>query len=765
VSIERNIKINVSGGDTTGTANLLKLNNAVKAVAMGYAALRAAQKAAEFVQLGAQVQAAEYRFVKFAGGTEEATKYLAALAAGTDYTIDRLTAMQQASRMLETGMASNAYEMELAGAIVAKLGNQTLSTERRMMSLTMLLANQSILRLDDFGISAAKVTARQRELEQQGVATSDAFRQAFFEIAAKQLGTLGDQSQTAATKISATSAKWKDFTLNLSEAAVKLALNIGLLDGLLTVTKNLAHFTAGPAEQATDEWVAAEQIRIDVMRESGMTGAQAAADIAQAHLDAAIALRAYWVEQNAINQGNEIAQYGYALVTEAVTSSIPAWAASHEATMNYVQSLNDATAESQMYINVAHALEDAQQDVRQAMLDTAAAMLDQAMAYSAYYQQVGQAAATHYGTMGDIEERYQDRVAQIQGMGAGDLGGGGAAPGREFDRADIERGLRIQKAQLAEAEAKQEGWDMGEKLEGMSWEDISREDRKWLTEHGKTLEDLQAEHVKTGEDITELERAQMDDRIEDLKGEIEETERILKQGHYDQHVMRIAAAKVDTAALLAEAAIRRDEEVAILEGSRIQQEVINQQSLGRLELANFDSWVARNIDTETATAEELRQVELMRLDIALKYGLITADTLTNTTDQWAYWDTLFLNIKTGADTAKTAVDNLVNAIKSLPSSGDVYWGGILPPGTIEGQQSGGPVLGGRPYLVGEQGPELFMPRTAGYIYNAQQSRQISNQWGGNTEIYHVTDERAWRLIQEEKRAKRRAAFTESSGMS
>ena len=132
MSIERDIKINISGKDTSGTSNLLKLDKAIKRVAVGYLSLRGAQKAVEFVKFGANVQAAEHRLVRFSGGAEEATRYLEALNRGSDNTIDRMTGLAQASRMLETHMVSNAYEMEMAGAIVAKLGNQTWTTERRI---------------------------------------------------------------------------------------------------------------------------------------------------------------------------------------------------------------------------------------------------------------------------------------------------------------------------------------------------------------------------------------------------------------------------------------------------------------------------------------------------------------------------------------------------------------------------------------------------------------------------------------------------------
>jgi len=778
VSIERNIRINVSGGDTTGTANLLKLSNAVKVVAMGYAALRTAQKAVEFVKLGAQAQAAEQRLVSFAGGTERATEYLKALNAGADNTIDRMTGMAMASRLVEMGLVSTASEMEIMGAVASKLGDQSQSLEQRMGTLTMLLANQSTLRLDTFGMSTERVTKRQKELEKQGYATEKAFTMAVIEEGTSKLAELGDQSGSTATKLAQVDRVFKDIKISGAEAAASItAIYLSGQDlsssGIEAWFENL-----GVQWRNLHDYGIALQVGVDILNSTFQSTGDPIMDIinmmdggtraAEGFRNALLQLAAAQIEWNHTSEISRYRQYDQSAATEEVIGTLieegNVMTSVSYVSEGYMRQLHNVVQSDEQLEATILGTIAALEAEGQAMRDTAAAALDLAMSYSAYYQQAGASATSYYGGLGDAEARYQERVKQIQGMGAGSLGGGGGAtPGREFDRADIERGLRIQKAQLAEAEAKQEGWDMGEKLEGMSWEDISREDRKWLTEHGKTLEDLQAEHVKTGEDITELERAQMDDRIEDLKGEIEETERILKQGHYDQHVMRIAAAKVDTAALLAEAAIRRDEEIAILEGSRIQQEAINQQSLGRLELASFDSWAARNLDTETATAEELRQVELMRLDIALKYGLITADTLTNTTDQWAAWDTMFLNIETGADTAKTAVDNLINAIKSLPSRGDVYWGEILPPGTIQGKQSGGSVLGGRPYLVGEGGPELFMPRQAGYVYNAQQSKQITSARDSH-DTYIVSSDRAWQQIDEERRARARAAFTESAGM-
>lgn len=164
-------------------------------------AKRAVSAAADVAKLGAQSLMARDRLVAFAGGSARASAMMDALVDSSDGTIDRLTAAEHAARLLQMGMVDTADEMRLTGAIVGKLGAQTLTLEQRMQTFTMLLANQSVRRLDTFGLSVEDVTARQKELEAQGYSTSDAFKTAVFEEAEVALETLGDTSQSAATKI------------------------------------------------------------------------------------------------------------------------------------------------------------------------------------------------------------------------------------------------------------------------------------------------------------------------------------------------------------------------------------------------------------------------------------------------------------------------------------------------------------------------------------------------------------------------------------
>jgi hypothetical protein len=69
--------------------------------------------------------------------------------------------------------------------------------------------------------------------------------------------------------------------------------------------------------------------------------------------------------------------------------------------------------------------------------------------------------------------------------------------------------------------------------------------------------------------------------------------------------------------------------------------------------------------------------------------------------------------------ADIAANALRTSIGSIQGSGGGFLGSLLGAvGSLfgaPGRATGGPVSGGRPYMVGERGPELFVPASAGRI--------------------------------------------------
>ena len=82
-----------------------------------------------------------------------------------------------------------------------------------------------------------------------------------------------------------------------------------------------------------------------------------------------------------------------------------------------------------------------------------------------------------------------------------------------------------------------------------------------------------------------------------------------------------------------------------------------------------------------------------------------------------------------SDIANAALNSGLNSLFGGNSGG-----GLLGIGTsiltaalgAPGRATGGPVTGGRPYLVGEQGPELFVPTSAGRIEPSMAANAANN---------------------------------------
>ena len=67
------------------------------------------------------------------------------------------------------------------------------------------------------------------------------------------------------------------------------------------------------------------------------------------------------------------------------------------------------------------------------------------------------------------------------------------------------------------------------------------------------------------------------------------------------------------------------------------------------------------------------------------------------------------------DIAAAAVKTGLDSILSGGGGGPALLAGLLGGRGLPGRATGGPVSPGRPYLVGERGPELFVPTAAGRV--------------------------------------------------
>jgi hypothetical protein len=98
----------------------------------------------------------------------------------------------------------------------------------------------------------------------------------------------------------------------------------------------------------------------------------------------------------------------------------------------------------------------------------------------------------------------------------------------------------------------------------------------------------------------------------------------------------------------------------------------------------------------------------------------------------------------GAEAAKKKADALAGAIKLLPNYKTITIQytqtgvNLTTPSSAGRRASGGPVVAGRSYLVGEEGPELLtMGATGGHVTNAKQTAAALSQ--GDTYVYVSID--------------------------
>ena len=92
------------------------------------------------------------------------------------------------------------------------------------------------------------------------------------------------------------------------------------------------------------------------------------------------------------------------------------------------------------------------------------------------------------------------------------------------------------------------------------------------------------------------------------------------------------------------------------------------------------------------------------------------------------------------DMAKSVIAELyrVLVVKRMVGSFEAGTGIMGFLGGIFGKASGGTVMSGTPYLVGEKGPELIVPQNRGHVMNADLTAKAMNGSKGETVVVNQT---------------------------
>ncbi len=208
--------------------------------------------ASQMYELGEATRIATSTFTSLSGGTAEANDLLAQLQERTGGIISNLELMQGASKYLSMGLGQTSEEVsrliEMATKLGGAMGNDAASS---VEDFAMLLANQSLLRLDQFGISSGKVRERIEELQEaiDGLSREDAFRMAVLEQGSAALDRLGESADAAVTPLARFQTSLENIAaVASSNFATGVNATIGLIEGVVSAANR-----SSPEVQAADQ--------------------------------------------------------------------------------------------------------------------------------------------------------------------------------------------------------------------------------------------------------------------------------------------------------------------------------------------------------------------------------------------------------------------------------------------------------------------------------------------------------------------------------
>ncbi len=253
--------------EKTGSS-LFSFENIVKGAGAALSvdlAKRAAEAIYELGELGAQSLRTKAAFDAISGGAGAASENLQAMQAATRGAMSDSDLMASANQLMQMGLASTSDELAKVTQMATRLGgamgtDATASIE----NFSMMLANQSLPRLDTFGISSGKVRARIAELQQEtaGLSRETAFMTAVMEQGEAAMSRLGDTAGDellAFEQLEATVSNLK--TTTAEKAAPAVSQFAGTLNLLLNWNNKLAEATEKNSEAALNTAESYEEYR------------------------------------------------------------------------------------------------------------------------------------------------------------------------------------------------------------------------------------------------------------------------------------------------------------------------------------------------------------------------------------------------------------------------------------------------------------------------------------------------------------------------
>lgn len=175
------------------------INSALGAIGVGVSLAGAASVVGQLVEIGRQAETAERTFHNLTEPIGGISAALDTLRTSTDFSIADTALEQIGSKALLTGVAGTKEELGKLVEVGSKLGRAMgMDAAEGVDNLNAAILNMSFVRLDQMGLSAAKVRTEMEQLLATGQALNkeDAFKMAVLDQGTQAVERLGDAAQT-----------------------------------------------------------------------------------------------------------------------------------------------------------------------------------------------------------------------------------------------------------------------------------------------------------------------------------------------------------------------------------------------------------------------------------------------------------------------------------------------------------------------------------------------------------------------------------------
>ena len=206
--------------------NTMSLATSMGALTASFAAVGAAGKLIwDTGKEGAAIERAQTGFEMLSGSASVAAENLEMLRTVTRNTRSDFELMQGASNLMALGLAEDATQLGQIMKNVEALGSRFGGT---MQVFQLMMSNQSLMRIDSFGIGVEEATKRIDEFKEAGMSAEQAFNTAILELMEEKYVSLGGAVQDSALAYEQLEANFK----NISDAMkMQVSTAIGPLVG------------------------------------------------------------------------------------------------------------------------------------------------------------------------------------------------------------------------------------------------------------------------------------------------------------------------------------------------------------------------------------------------------------------------------------------------------------------------------------------------------------------------------------------------------